>query len=102
MFSLYKIIITTVVVGSILYFGKIGSYESLPYRSTIYIEPSRITEQLKKDGQYGIVYDYNYIAYYKNPIANSDINKSIVYYIATKSKAKSLIDETYFNKDGIY
>lgn len=83
------------------YFGFFGTYESLPYRPTIYVEPSKITEKLKRDGNRGIAFNYDYIAYYKNPKPDSE-DKSTVYYFALPSKAKSLIAETYYNKDGAH
>ena len=100
--SFYQSLIgISIVLASAYYYGCMGSYQSYPYQSTVYIEPSSVTEKIKRDGRYGVSIGWSYLAFYSNPTDGSD-KLSIVWYLATPSCIRRLTDEAYYNKPGAH
>lgn len=81
-----------------------GTYRSLPYRSSVYIEPSNITKKFAHDNNMGVSLGKYYVALYINNNNNSNESKysSKVFYCATPNTIDRLQKEAYYNDPSKY
>lgn len=100
-----KLIVGALILGYICYKNDmIGYYDSLPYQSTVYVEPSNITTKCNYDTNMGFCLGKYYLAFYVNRNLMNNENKysTRIYYFATPDTILRLTREAYYNDRSKY